>query len=70
MKPKTSKFGKGLDADVLSRRLLHMDDLKIYATHLFVPTELSSGYDGPSMGQCGMLESQYTAYAFLGHTVP
>ena len=22
------------------------------------------------MGQCGMLESQYTAYAFLGHTVP
>ena len=47
-----------------------MDDLKIYATHLFVPTELSSGYDGPSMGQCGMLESQYTAYAFLDHTVP
>ena len=25
--------------------------LKIYATHLFIPTEISSGYVGPSMGQ-------------------
>ena len=32
-------------------------ELKIYATHLFIPTEFSSGYDGPSMGiQSGKLQ--------------
>ena len=30
---------------------------KIYATHLFIPTEFISGYDGPPMGQLDMLES-------------
>ena len=29
---------------------------KIYATHLFIPTEFGSGYVGPSMGQSNIIE--------------
>ena len=35
---------------------------KIYAMHLFIPTEFISGYAGPSMGQFGMLKSYYSTY--------
>ena len=34
---------------------------KVYATHLFIPTGISSGYDGPSMGQCSMFNSVWVS---------